>query len=191
LPHGGAGACALILAPMQFWDRLRVRFTTLHRITGSIYVACAFVLAPLGVYIQYLDEAQGASRSFTIATVIDAALLMITTVIALIFALKRMNGVPRSGRIHWPRTAGELQRKAVRARPVCAPVPVRRPRAPVWPRGGADDPATCTHHPRAKRGRQHVIRPRLGAFDGAARRMFQGEAPSLRRWRRAGRVRPC
>jgi uncharacterized membrane protein len=90
LPHGVAGACALILAPMQFWDRLRLRFTTLHRVTGSIYVACAFVLAPLGVYIQYLDEAQGASRSFTIATVIDAALLMITTGIALIFALKRM-----------------------------------------------------------------------------------------------------
>jgi hypothetical protein len=90
LPHGVAGACALILAPMQFWDRLRLRFTMLHRVTGSIYVACAFVLAPLGVYIQYLDEAQGASRSFTIATVIDAALLMITTGIALIFALKRM-----------------------------------------------------------------------------------------------------
>jgi hypothetical protein len=90
LPHGVAGACALILAPMQFWDRLRLHFTTLHRVTGSIYVACAFVFAPLGVYIQYLDEAHGASRSFTIATVIEAALLMITTGIALIFALKRM-----------------------------------------------------------------------------------------------------
>jgi hypothetical protein len=90
LPHGVAGACALILAPMQFWDRLRLRFTTLHRATGSVYVASVLVLAPLGVYIQYLDEAQGAARSFTIATVIDAALLMITTWIGLIFALKRM-----------------------------------------------------------------------------------------------------
>jgi hypothetical protein len=27
LPHGVAGACALILAPMQFWERLRLRFT--------------------------------------------------------------------------------------------------------------------------------------------------------------------
>jgi hypothetical protein len=90
LPHGVAGACALILAPLQFWDRLRLRFTTLHRVIGSIYVTAVFVLAPLGVYIQYLDEAQGASRSFTIATVIDAALLMITTGIGLILALKRM-----------------------------------------------------------------------------------------------------
>ncbi len=89
LPHGVAGACVLILAPMQFWDRLRWRFTTLHRVTGSVYLACAFVLAPLGAYIQYLDEAQGAARSFTIATVIDAALLMTTTGIGVIFALKR------------------------------------------------------------------------------------------------------
>src|SRR5436190_22308094 len=51
LPHGVAGACALILAPMQFSERLRRRFTTLHRVTGSIYVIGALILAPLGVYI--------------------------------------------------------------------------------------------------------------------------------------------
>ncbi len=90
LPHGIAGACALIVAPMQFSERLRLRFTTLHRVTGGIYVTSALFLAPLGVYIQFLDEAQGASRSFTIATVVDAALLMTTTAIGLIFALKGM-----------------------------------------------------------------------------------------------------
>jgi len=90
LPHGLAGAGALILAPLQFWDRLRLRFTTLHRVIGSAYVTVVFIFAPLGVYIQYLDEAQGATRSFTIATMIDAALAMITAGIALVFALKRM-----------------------------------------------------------------------------------------------------
>jgi hypothetical protein len=90
LPHGVAGACALILAPMQFSERLRLRFTTLHRVTGSIYVTSALILAPLGIYIQFLDEAQGATRSFTIAAVVDAALLMTTTAIGLVFALKRM-----------------------------------------------------------------------------------------------------
>jgi len=60
----------------------------------------------------------------------------------------------------------------------CAPAPVRRPHAPVWPRVCADDPAPCTHHPRAKRGHQHVIRPRLGAFDGAAvRDRFRAPTP--------------
>ena len=90
LPHGIAGACALLLAPMQFSERLRSRFTTLHRVTGGIYVTSALILAPLGVYIQYLDEAQGAARSFTIATVVDATLLMTTTAIGLVFALKGM-----------------------------------------------------------------------------------------------------
>jgi hypothetical protein len=90
LTHGVAGACALILAPLQFSDRLRRRFTTLHRVTGAIYVTGVFLLSPLGVYIQYLDEMQGASRSFTVATVIFSAVLMTTTGMALIFALKNM-----------------------------------------------------------------------------------------------------
>lgn len=48
------------------------------------------LLAPIGAYIQYLDESQGATRSFTIETVIQATLLMTTTGMGLIFALKRM-----------------------------------------------------------------------------------------------------
>jgi hypothetical protein len=37
LPHGLAGACALVLAPMQFSDRLRARLAKVHRITGRVY----------------------------------------------------------------------------------------------------------------------------------------------------------
>jgi hypothetical protein len=90
LPHGLAGACALLLVPMQFSDRLRARFARLHRVTGRVYVTSALVLAPLGAYIQYLDEAVGAARSFTVATTIDAAILMTTTGVGFMFALKRM-----------------------------------------------------------------------------------------------------
>ncbi|MEI9984942.1 MAG: DUF2306 domain-containing protein [Aliidongia sp.] len=90
LPHGIAGACALLLAPLQFSDRLRRRFAVLHRTIGRIYVAGVFVLAPLGVYIQYIDESLGASRSFTVATLVDAVLLLVTTWIGLAFALKGM-----------------------------------------------------------------------------------------------------
>ncbi len=90
LPHGLVGACALLLAPLQFCDRLRRRFLTLHRTTGAIYVASALILAPLGMYVQYLDEAQGAARSFTIETLIQGGLLMTTTLIGLGFALKGM-----------------------------------------------------------------------------------------------------
>jgi uncharacterized membrane protein len=90
LGHGLVGGLALVLVPMQFSDRLRARYTIVHRIIGRIFVACALALAPLGVYVQYLDEAQGAARSFTIATMVDAAILMTTTSIGFYFALRRM-----------------------------------------------------------------------------------------------------
>ena len=89
LPHGLAGLAALVLAPMQFSERLRRRYTRLHRITGRFYVGCAFLLAPLGAYIGYLDEAQGAPRAFTVMNATDGALLMTTTGIGFFFALKR------------------------------------------------------------------------------------------------------
>lgn len=90
LPHGVAGASALLLAPLQFSDRLRRRFAGVHRVVGRIYVAGVFVFAPLGAYIQWINEAAGASRSFTVAATVDAALVMVTTGIGLAFALKRM-----------------------------------------------------------------------------------------------------
>jgi len=88
LPHGIAGACALLLGPMQFSERLRNRFRKLHRVVGRIYVAGVFVAAPLGVYIQYFQERMGDPRSFSIAAVVDAALWMTTTAIAMVFILK-------------------------------------------------------------------------------------------------------
>lgn len=89
LPHGLAGACALLLAPLQFSDRLRQRFTKMHRIIGRIYIAGVFVLAPLGVYIQHLEERMGGTRSFTVATLVDAVLLTSATALALYFIRNR------------------------------------------------------------------------------------------------------
>jgi uncharacterized membrane protein len=87
LPHGVAGACAIFLGPLQFSDRLRQRFRKLHRVVGRIYVTAAFILAPLGVYLEYFDERSGAPRSFTIAGEVNAVLLMLTTGIAFAFIL--------------------------------------------------------------------------------------------------------
>lgn len=64
LPHGIADACALLLGPMQFSDRLRRRFAKLHRVVGRIYVAGVFLAGPLGFYIQFFQERFGAARSF-------------------------------------------------------------------------------------------------------------------------------
>jgi len=87
LPHGLAGASAILLGPLQFSDRLRQRFTKFHRVVGRIYIFGALVAAPLGAYIQYFQERMGGPRSFSVAAVVDAVMLMGTTSIAFAFIL--------------------------------------------------------------------------------------------------------
>jgi hypothetical protein len=89
LPHGIFGAILLLGAPFQFSDRLRQRFTKAHRVNGRLYVLGAFVLAPLGAYIQYYQERSGAPRSFTILAIVDALMLIGATALAGLFAYKR------------------------------------------------------------------------------------------------------
>src|SRR5688572_25569300 len=72
LPHAVFGTIVLLVAPFQFSDRLRQRFTRAHRIMGRMYVLGAFVLAPTGAYIQYYQEQFGGPRSFTVLGVVDA-----------------------------------------------------------------------------------------------------------------------
>jgi uncharacterized membrane protein len=88
LPHGLAGACALLLGPMQFSDRLRQRFTKFHRVVGRFYIGGVFIAGPLGFYIQYFQERMGEPRSFSVAGAVDAVLWMVTTGVALAFILK-------------------------------------------------------------------------------------------------------
>jgi uncharacterized membrane protein YozB (DUF420 family) len=56
-------------------------------VIGRIYVAGALVAAPLGAYIQWYQERDGGTRTFTAAAIIDAMLLMTTTAIAFAFIL--------------------------------------------------------------------------------------------------------
>jgi hypothetical protein len=74
---------------MQFAEGFRRRPTTVHRTMGTLFVIACFILAPLGLYIQHQDEAQGAARSFTIETMIQSSSLMITAGFGLYFALTR------------------------------------------------------------------------------------------------------
>ncbi len=82
LPHGLAGACALLLVPMQFSDRIRQRYTKLHRVVGRIYITAAFITAPLGFYLQFFQERLGAPRSFSMAAATHGTLWVVTTGIA-------------------------------------------------------------------------------------------------------------
>lgn len=56
---------------------------------GRLYVLGVLVLAPTGAYIQYFQERLGAPRSFTVLAGVDAALLMGTTALAVLFAVRR------------------------------------------------------------------------------------------------------
>lgn len=85
LPHGMAAAFALFLGPLQFSDRLRRRFATVHRVMGYLYITGVYLGAPMGIYIQHFEERLGEPRSFTIATVMDAAVWIFATTMALIF----------------------------------------------------------------------------------------------------------
>lgn len=89
LPHAVFGAIVLLFAPLQFSDRLRQRYTKVHRVMGRLYVVSVFVLAPLGAYIQYFQERMAMPRSFTVLAGVDAAMLMVTTGLAFLFAYKR------------------------------------------------------------------------------------------------------
>jgi len=85
LPHGLAAACALFLGPFQFSERLRRKYFTVHKTFGYLYIAGCYIGAPLGIYIQRFEEKLGTySHSFTIATVMDAAIWIFATTMALI-----------------------------------------------------------------------------------------------------------
>ena len=95
LPHGIFGAIVLLFAPFQFSNRIRQRFTKVHRVMGRMYVLGAFGLAPLGIYIQYFQERFGAPRSFTVLAIVDALMLIGATALAGFFAYKRKIGLHR------------------------------------------------------------------------------------------------
>src|SRR4051812_41079713 len=59
LPHGLAAACALLLGPFQFSERLRRKHITLHKTFGYLYIAGCYAGAPLGLYIQRFEEKLG------------------------------------------------------------------------------------------------------------------------------------
>ena len=100
LPHGLAAACALLLGPFQFSERLRRRYTKLHRVMGRIYVGGCLVGAPIGIYIQNFETVHMFNNdpvefSLTISTVFDAAIWMFCTIMALAFIWQRKTQLHR------------------------------------------------------------------------------------------------
>jgi uncharacterized membrane protein len=84
LPHAVAGTVALLLAPFQFSARLRRRSVRLHRIMGRLYVAGAFVSAPLAVPVAIIL----GPPSLVMAATIQSGGWLVTTAVAL-YAVRR------------------------------------------------------------------------------------------------------
>lgn len=84
--HGVAGAVALLLAPFQFSARLRRRGLRLHRILGRLYVAGAFISAPLAVPVAI----RLGPPSLVMAATIQSCGWLLTTAIAL-YAVRKGN----------------------------------------------------------------------------------------------------
>jgi len=79
LPHGVAGALALLLALPQFSERLRRRRPRLHRILGRVYVAGVVVCAPTAIPIAITL----GPPSIVMAAIIQSAGWLLTTALGL------------------------------------------------------------------------------------------------------------
>src|SRR5919107_3481702 len=82
--HGVAGSVALLLAPFQFSARLRRRNMGLHRVLGRLYVAGAFISAPLAVPVAVIL----GPPSLVMAATIQSLGWLLTTALAL-YAVRR------------------------------------------------------------------------------------------------------
>lgn len=82
--HGVAGTVALLVAPFQFSARLRRRYPRLHKVLGRLYVAGAFISAPLAVPVAF----RLGPPSLYMAATIQSAGWIVTTAIAL-YAVRR------------------------------------------------------------------------------------------------------
>jgi uncharacterized membrane protein len=79
IPHGIGGALALLLAPLQFSNRLRLRYLRLHRILGRLYVLCVVIAGPVAIPIALI---QGPPTLF-MAAVMQTSGWLVTTFVAL------------------------------------------------------------------------------------------------------------
>jgi uncharacterized membrane protein len=84
LPHGVAGAVALLLAPFQFSARLRRRSLRLHRVLGRLYVAGTAISAPLAIPVAIIL----GPPTLVMAATIQSCGWLLTTALAL-YAVRR------------------------------------------------------------------------------------------------------
>jgi hypothetical protein len=88
IAHITAGGGALILGPMQFWGKFRVRYTKLHRWMGVAYLLAILVSAACAVILSF-TTAYEVNWAYAFSAQVWAAVWIITTIIAYRAALQK------------------------------------------------------------------------------------------------------
>jgi uncharacterized membrane protein len=118
LPHGLAGATALVLGPFQFSERIRRRNPARHRFMGRIYLGAIAAASLLSIYITLVYE----PHPFQMEIWAQGGGWFLCAVLAYVYAMKRnivlhrqwvarsygftfifiMARVPDAFHVHWP-----------------------------------------------------------------------------------------
>lgn len=88
IAHITAGGGALILGPLQFWKKLRTRYTTLHRWTGVTYLLAVLVSSACAVILS-LTTAYEVNWAYAFSLQVWVSVWIITTIIAYRAALQK------------------------------------------------------------------------------------------------------
>lgn len=88
IAHITAGGGALILGPLQFWNRFRGRFTKLHRWVGVGYLLAILVSSVCAVILSY-TTAYAVNWAYAFSLQVWVSVWIISTIIAYWAALKK------------------------------------------------------------------------------------------------------
>jgi hypothetical protein len=88
IAHITAGGGALVLGPLQFWDRFRVRYVKLHRWVGVMYLLAMFVSAT-GALVLSFTTAYKVNWAYAFSLQVWVSVWIISTTIAYWAALKK------------------------------------------------------------------------------------------------------
>jgi uncharacterized membrane protein len=56
IPHGVGGTLALVLGALQFSTRLRRHYLRIHLLSGKLYIASTFIVAPIAIWMAFISS---------------------------------------------------------------------------------------------------------------------------------------
>jgi hypothetical protein len=88
IAHITAGGGALVLGPLEFWDRLRTRFIKLHRLVGVLYLLAILVSSGTAMVLSF-TTAYEVNWAYAFSLQVWVSVWIISTIIAYRAALQK------------------------------------------------------------------------------------------------------